>query len=77
MLKAARKIVEMSEFPRDYETLLTLDGIGEYTASAVASISSNQSVAVLDGNVYRVLSRFCCDRTQLIQQKEKTFSQIS
>lgn len=38
MLKAARKIVEMSEFPRDYETLLTLDGIGEYTASAVASI---------------------------------------
>lgn len=65
MLKAARKIVEMSEFPRDYETLLALDGIGEYTASAVASISSNQSVAVLDGNVYRVLSRFCCDRTPI------------
>lgn len=65
MLKAARKIMGMSEFPRDYETLLTLDGIGEYTASAVASISSNQSVAVLDGNVYRVLSRFCCERVPI------------
>ena len=38
--------------------LIQLKGIGEYTASAVASFSSNEKVAVVDGNVYRVLSRY-------------------
>lgn len=65
MLKAAKRIVQMPDFPRDYATLLTLNGIGEYTASAIASFSSNEAVAVVDGNVYRVLSRFCCDRTPI------------
>ncbi len=44
-------------FPNNFETLLKLPGIGEYTAAAVASFSFKESVAVVDGNVFRVLSR--------------------
>ncbi len=45
-------------FPSNYTDLLKLKGVGEYTASAIASICFNESKAVVDGNVYRVLSRF-------------------
>ncbi len=45
-------------FPDNYEDLLKLKGVGDYTASAIASISFNKPEAVVDGNVYRVLSRF-------------------
>ena len=38
--------------------LIKLKGIGDYTASAIASFSFNEKKAVVDGNVYRVLSRF-------------------
>lgn len=44
-------------FPSDYSGLLKLKGIGPYTAAAIASISYNEPRAVVDGNVYRVLSR--------------------
>ncbi len=44
-------------FPNNYKDLLKLKGVGDYTASAIASISFNQPEAVVDGNVYRVLSR--------------------
>ncbi len=44
-------------FPNSYEELLKLKGIGTYTAAAIASFSSNEPVAVVDGNVFRVLSR--------------------
>lgn len=45
-------------FPQDYKSLLQLKGVGDYTASAIASICYNEATAVVDGNVYRVLSRF-------------------
>jgi A/G-specific adenine glycosylase len=45
-------------FPEKYEDILALNGIGNYTASAIASFAFNQPYAVLDGNVFRVLSRF-------------------
>lgn len=45
-------------FPSDYDTLIKLKGIGKYTASAISSFSINENKAVVDGNVYRVLSRF-------------------
>ena len=45
------------EFPADFEKLKQLKGIGEYTAAAIASIAFNLPHAVVDGNVYRVLSR--------------------
>ncbi len=44
-------------FPTDYKSLLQLKGVGDYTASAIASICYNEPTAVVDGNVYRVLSR--------------------
>ena len=45
-------------FPNNYKNLLLLKGVGEYTAAAIASFSYNEAVAVVDGNVFRVLSRY-------------------
>lgn len=45
-------------FPADYEALLKLKGVGPYTAAAIASFAFNIPKAVLDGNVFRVLSRY-------------------
>jgi A/G-specific adenine glycosylase len=45
------------KFPSTYKDLLHLRGIGKYTAGAIASIAFKESVPVVDGNVYRVLSR--------------------
>jgi A/G-specific adenine glycosylase len=45
------------KFPDSYQELKKLKGIGPYTAAAVASIAFKESVAVVDGNVFRVLSR--------------------
>ncbi|PKH49813.1 A/G-specific adenine glycosylase [Tenacibaculum sp. Bg11-29] len=45
-------------FPKNYKELLKLKGVGDYTASAIASICYDEPVAVVDGNVYRVLSRY-------------------
>ncbi|WP_027394792.1 A/G-specific adenine glycosylase [Aquimarina latercula] len=45
-------------FPSNYNDLLKLKGVGDYTASAIASICYNEVVPVVDGNVYRVLSRY-------------------
>ncbi|WP_170061914.1 A/G-specific adenine glycosylase [Hymenobacter chitinivorans] len=44
-------------FPNTYTELLKLRGVGQYTAAAIASFAFGEKVAVLDGNVYRVLSR--------------------
>ncbi len=46
------------KFPHDYESILSLKGIGPYTASAIASFAFNLPHAVTDGNVLRVLSRY-------------------
>lgn len=45
-------------FPNSYSEIIKLKGIGDYTASAIASIAFGETTAVVDGNVYRVLSRF-------------------
>lgn len=46
------------KFPDNYHSILILKGIGEYTAAAIASISFNLEYPAVDGNVFRVLSRF-------------------
>ena len=46
------------EFPNNYKELLQLKGVGDYTASAIASICFDEPQAVVDGNVFRVLSRY-------------------
>src|SRR5580658_11188869 len=57
--RCARQIVEQHGacFPRSSESLLALPGIGRYTAAAIASIAFAEPVAVVDGNVERVLQR--------------------
>jgi A/G-specific adenine glycosylase len=57
--KCAKKIVEElgGVFPDTFEGLRQLPGIGDYTAAAIASIAHRQPVAVVDGNVFRVLAR--------------------
>jgi A/G-specific adenine glycosylase len=45
-------------FPTTFNEIIKLKGIGDYTASAIASICFNEPTAVVDGNVYRVLSRY-------------------
>lgn len=47
-----------SEFPKDYHSILQLKGIGPYTAAAIASFAFDLPHAVVDGNVYRLLSRY-------------------
>ena len=44
-------------FPKNYRDVLSLKGIGEYTAAAICSFAYRQPYAVVDGNVYRVLAR--------------------
>ena len=60
MLKTARLVQQMYNgvFPESYDELIKLKGIGEYTAAAISSFSSNEARAVVDGNVYRVLARY-------------------
>ncbi|PVH25554.1 A/G-specific adenine glycosylase [Sphingobacterium corticibacter] len=59
MHKAAKTVMSNfnGAFPTSYEEVIQLPGIGAYTASAISSFSSNEVRAVVDGNVYRVLSR--------------------
>ncbi len=59
------------EFPKEYKELLKLKGVGEYTAAAIASFSYNEHVAVLDGNVFRVLSRYFGIDLDISQPKTK------
>ena len=46
-----------SQFPESYEELIKLKGIGDYTASAISSICFDKAQPVLDGNVFRIISR--------------------
>ena len=59
LLACARMIVDErgGRFPRTYHELRQLKGIGDYTAAAIASFAFGEHVAVLDGNVFRVLAR--------------------
>ncbi len=59
--KAARQMLAMGGFPNDYESIRALPGVGDYTAAAVGSIAFGLPVAVLDGNVIRVMSRVNCE----------------
>lgn len=55
---AAKQIVAYGGFPTTIEGIRSLKGVGDYTAAAIGSIAFNLPAAVVDGNVYRVLSRY-------------------
>jgi A/G-specific adenine glycosylase len=69
----AKMVVENygGEFPKTYHELLKLKGIGTYTAAAIASFAFGEKVAVLDGNVYRVLARFFGEETDIASNEAK------
>jgi len=80
MHKASKQVLDRhkGEFPTDYQSLLALPGVGEYTAAAISSFSSNQGYAVLDGNVFRVLSRyFGIDEPINSSSGKKLFSKLA
>lgn len=56
---AAKQVIEdhNGEFPNSFETIIKLKGVGKYTAAAISSFAFKETQAVVDGNVYRVLSR--------------------
>lgn len=58
---AAKIIVEKhrGEFPRQFEQILDLPGIGRSTAAAICALAFHERRAILDGNVKRVLARYC------------------
>ena len=65
-------------FPKTYNDLLQLKGVGDYSASAIASICYNEATAVVDGNVYRVLARFFGIQTAINSTKgKKKFKQLA
>lgn len=65
-------------FPTDYDALRRLKGVGEYTAAAISSFSTDQPHAVVDGNVYRVLSRLYDIDTPIdTTAGKKTFSELA
>ena len=55
---AARRMAEAGGFPVTYAGVRALKGVGEYTAAAICSFAYDMPYAVVDGNVYRVLSRW-------------------
>jgi A/G-specific adenine glycosylase len=75
-LHAAARTVEAhfgGKFPEDYESLLKLKGIGEYTAAAIASFAFNRPCPVVDGNVFRFLSRLFAVEEPIDTSKGKKF----
>lgn len=71
--KAAQRMTESCGgcLPRSYEELLTLPGIGSYTAGAIASIAYSIPAAAVDGNVLRVLSRVLASKEDILKQSVK------
>ncbi len=65
-------------FPTAYRELIKLKGIGSYTAAAIASFSANEPVAVLDGNVFRVLARYFGIETDIASAPaKKEFTELA
>lgn len=71
--KAAQTVMNEfgGELPDSYEQLLTLPGIGDYTAGAIASIAFGKRAAAVDGNVLRVMARLTDDHTDVMQPKNR------
>tara|TARA_E500000178_G_C17003893_1_gene747133 strand:- start:1192 stop:2205 length:1014 start_codon:yes stop_codon:yes gene_type:complete len=75
MLKASRVVLNNYKgiFPSNYDDLIKLPGIGDYTASAISSICNNEVQPVVDGNVFRFLSRMFEIDLPIDKLKTKTY----
>jgi A/G-specific adenine glycosylase len=75
-LHAAARSIEQNfagKFPQDHDAILSLKGIGEYTAAAIASFAFNLPYPVVDGNVFRFLSRLFAIDTPIDTSKGKKY----
>lgn len=80
LLETARFISKKlnGKFPEKFEDILALKGVGNYTASAIASFAFNLPYAVVDGNVFRVLSRVFGIKKPIDSTKgKKLFTQLA
>lgn len=78
LLTAARQVTAQGGFPSTFKELLKLKGVGTYTAAAIASIAFDEPVAVVDGNVYRVLARYFGISTPINSTEgKKEFAQLA
>lgn len=80
LLKTARLVSTTMNgvFPDNAAALLKLPGIGPYTAAAIASFAYNEPIPVIDGNVYRVLSRYMDEATPIdTTTGKKQFAQLA
>jgi A/G-specific adenine glycosylase len=76
--RAAQAIVAAGKFPRDYDAVRQLPGVGPYTAAAVTSIAFNAPHAVVDGNVLRVIARLKNDSADIGATRTRArFQQIA
>ena len=77
--RAARAVMENhgGRIPADFEALLTLPGVGRYTAGAVASIAFDLPVPAVDGNVLRVMARLTGDDTDVLSPNAKKNAETS
>lgn len=78
--KAAKQVMNLfdGKFPETFENVLSLSGIGTYTASAICSFAYNQNYAVVDGNVFRVLARLYAVSTPIdTSAGQKEFAQLA
>lgn len=73
MKKAAQKIIDdfSGIFPSSYDDVLSLPGVGIYTAGAIMSIAYNKPYGAVDGNVIRILSRQLNQQEDMRQEKNK------
>lgn len=69
MQKAAQQIMEEYDgvIPSEYEELLKLKGIGNYTAGAISSIAYGKAAPAVDGNVFRILNRVSADNSDIMK----------
>ncbi len=80
MHHSAKLIVEKygGYFPTNYKEILQLKGVGGYTAAAIASFAFDEDVAVVDGNVYRVLARVFGIEEDIASSKgQKIFNELA
>lgn len=63
------------KFPDNYQEIISLKGVGSYTAAAISSFAFNLPHAVLDGNVHRILSRFLGVNRRMVSASDKKYFQ--
>ena len=73
MQKAARQIMVdyNGTFPKTYEEIQSLTGIGNYTAGAISSFSFGLPYPAVDGNVLRVITRITADDSDIMKQSTR------